>query len=784
VVLDGSGAEVTEITVGSLSTQSECNEIVNNGGFGILVKGAQAHGNSVLGNWIGVLPDPTTLSPQRWEAGPNGAGGIHITARAHHNTVGQGPDLPTNRVGSNGGPGLRLSGRANSNLIVHNWIGRERAANNVPGNQGSGVLIDSGAHDNTLGSQNPVGGNFIAANAFYGVEIAGADTYGNAILSGCIGANGRWTVGGLQAYPDHNTLGGIAVSGGAHGNTIGDDSEATYGVVVSGNWGPGITITGAGSDGNRIMRCRIGCTPDGTGGGTAWDNEGPGIAIKAGSASNVIGGRTRRGNQIANNTGPGILIEGPQTHGNDILGNLIGTHQDGAQALGNKAEGIRIVDSDRNRVGLMDGPTAAPNTIAGNGLDGVQIKGTQATGNQVAYNAIGTSSRGTAKVANGRHGVLVSDGASWNEVGPGNTISGNGEFGVYLWGGAVNDNTVSQNVIGLKADRSGFLPNGAAGSSETAVGVRAAVGGSGAPPARNEVTGNWIYAEQVGILFTDVAPPSDRAEPTVWNRAARNKIGFKSGGGGKSCDVGIRVAGCEAFLDQNEIAHTDIGVQALGAGAYTAARRCKFHDNRIHVQFTQNASGTLGRYVQGSGDRTRWDWGENEFYRTSSALNGHWAIDAFEIRPVDTILAENCFWWTNVRATIEKEIRYRDGDTHKISVDFDPLLGGVSPLGAPRAASAAAVVGLAALPTRAGAALTLTLSAEADVTVQVLNLAGRSIRTVAAGRPCTAGVTTFVWNGVSDAGVSAPNGRYVLQVTAFTADGGQSRAMAMCTLQR
>jgi len=784
IVLDGSRAEVTGMTVGNLNSQSDPNEIVNNGGFGILVKGAQAHGNSILGNWVGVLPSPTTLIPQRWEAGPNRAGGIQITGRAHHNTVGQGPDLPTNRTCSNGGPGVHLGGRANNNLVVNNWIGRERAANSVPGNSGSGVLIDSGARDNTLGSQNPVGGNFIAANAFYGVEITGADTYGNAVLSGCIGANGRWSFDGLRAYPDHNTLGGILISGGAHENTIGDDSEATYGVVVSGNWGPGITITGAASDRNRVMRCRTGCTPDGTAGGAAWDNEGPGIAIKDGAAWNVIGGRTRRGNQIANNTGPGILIAGPETRNNDILGNLIGTHQDGAQALGNKAEGIRIVDSDKNRVGLMDGPTAAPNTISGNALDGVQIKGPQATGNQVAHNLIGTNSQGTAKLANGRHGVLVSDGASWNEVGPGNTVSGNGEVGVYLWGGAVNDNTVSRNVIGLRADKSGFLPNGAAGSSETAVAIRAAVGGAGAPPARNDVTDNWIYAEQVGILFVDVAAPSDRAEPTVWNRAARNKIGFRSGGAGKSCDVGIRVTGCEAFLDQNEIARTDIGVQALGAGAYAAARRCRFHDNRIHVQFTQNASGMLGRYVQGSGDRTRWNWGENEFYRTNFALNGHWAIDAFEIRPADTILAENCFWWTNVRATIEKEIRYRDGDAQKASVDFDPLLGGVSPLGTPGTASSATVVGLTIQPTNAGAAVTLTLSADAAVTVQVLNIAGRPIRTVVADRPCPAGVTTLAWNGLSDLGTPAPTGRYLVQVSARAADGGRSRALAACVLQR
>jgi len=66
----------------------------------------------------------------------------------------------------------------------------------------------------------------------------------------------------------------------------------------------------------------------------------------------------------------------------------------------------------------------------------------------------------------------------------------------------------------------------------------------------------------------------------------------------------------------------------------------------------------------------------------------------------------------------------------------------------------------------------------------VRNLAGQPVRTITPGRKCEPGLNTFAWSGVSDAGLRAPNGPYVVEVVALTDKGAQSRAIAVVTLRR
>jgi len=99
-------------------------------------------------------------------------------------------------------------------------------------------------------------------------------------------------------------------------------------------------------------------------------------------------------------------------------------------------------------------------------------------------------------------------------------------------------------------------------------------------------------------------------------------------------------------------------------------------------------------------------------------------------------------------------------------------------------AGPAALTALAATPGRAGVAVTLSLSSAAKVDAQVLNLAGRPIRNLAAGQACPSGITTLVWDGRAATGLTVPAGTYVIAVTARDATGGQSRALAQVVLQR
>ena len=47
-----------------------------------------------------------------------------------------------------------------------------------------------------------------------------------------------------------------------------------------------------------------------------------------------------------------------------------------------------------------------------------------------------------------------------------------------------------------------------------------------------------------------------------------------------------------------------------------------------------------------------------------------------------------------------------------------------------------------------------------------------------------AGTAAALWNGCSDQGLPVPNGRYIAEVTALTADGQRARALTQVGINR
>ena len=94
------------------------------------------------------------------------------------------------------------------------------------------------------------------------------------------------------------------------------------------------------------------------------------------------------------------------------------------------------------------------------------------------------------------------------------------------------------------------------------------------------------------------------------------------------------------------------------------------------------------------------------------------------------------------------------------------------------------VSSLAAIPVASGAEITFTLSANGSVSCEILNIAGRHVRTVVADRAVEAGVNSLAWNGASDAGVRAPAGIYLVRVSAASSDGSRSEIMSTISLTR
>ncbi|MGC9318337.1 MAG: FlgD immunoglobulin-like domain containing protein [Armatimonadota bacterium] len=89
------------------------------------------------------------------------------------------------------------------------------------------------------------------------------------------------------------------------------------------------------------------------------------------------------------------------------------------------------------------------------------------------------------------------------------------------------------------------------------------------------------------------------------------------------------------------------------------------------------------------------------------------------------------------------------------------------------------VMGVSAQTAGDGAQISFTLSASGQVTVDVLNIAGRTIKRIVSDRECDAGLQTVSWDGRSDRGTQVPPGTYVVRVTALATAGEQSHGL--CT---
>ncbi|MGD9495453.1 MAG: carboxypeptidase regulatory-like domain-containing protein [Armatimonadota bacterium] len=93
------------------------------------------------------------------------------------------------------------------------------------------------------------------------------------------------------------------------------------------------------------------------------------------------------------------------------------------------------------------------------------------------------------------------------------------------------------------------------------------------------------------------------------------------------------------------------------------------------------------------------------------------------------------------------------------------------------------ITAAAASATRGGATVTYALSAEAQVKVEVLNIAGRCVATLG-GALAPAGVSTVSWNGRSTEGTPCPAGRYLVRISARAEDGQEVGTVVPLSLTR
>ena len=247
-----------------------------------------------------------------------------------------------------------------------------------------------------------------------------------------------------------------------------DPGDGTEGNVLIFNHS-GIDIKGQGASDNTVAGNYIGT---GTGGGVAEPNL-TGISIANEAHHNLIGsisGSTvlEGGNLISGNSVVGINLSSDADH-NHISGNYIGTTKGGNNALPN-GEGLRMVSSSYNVIGIAPSGEGFPNLISGNTYDGIFLGASNH--NIIAGNYIGTNKNGTAAIPN-RNGVWFTDGSSSNIIGTngdgtadaveGNLISGNQSYGVNISHTNTIKNVIAGNYIGTNFDASTPIENYAGG---------------------------------------------------------------------------------------------------------------------------------------------------------------------------------------------------------------------------------------------------------------------------------------------------------------------------------
>ena len=328
-----------------------------------------------------------------------------------------------------------------------------------------------------------------------GISVHGSDGHvtSNSLINGLVIQNfatgisladdstastGAEGVGIFDVALLNNSVSGLKIT--SSNNNIGGNTEG-FRSLVEGN-GVGIDLAGSIGTGNRVEGFFI------------IGNQQDGVRIT--TSNNVIGdGGIEGGLNVISGNNRGVhILPDPATptvlpHGNEVLGNLIGTGVDGYSALPNTVEGVFVDNAPGNLIG--GGGVVAGNVILGNAI-GVHISGTNGTSNRLLGNYIGFNQGGVVTLFIGNQlGVLIESRGNYvgfNSPGAGNTISTNKDAGVVLSGAGATGNFLLGNMIGLN-------PAGGSDFGNTNDGVRIlnahdnTIGGTD-PLSRNTISGN------------------------------------------------------------------------------------------------------------------------------------------------------------------------------------------------------------------------------------------------------------------------------------------------------
>jgi hypothetical protein len=497
-----------------------------------------------------------------------------------------------------------------------------------------------------------------------------------------------------------------------------------------------------------------------------------GIRLLVADHSRIGGPTIAERNVIAcgDDTGWTVGIKIERSDSNTIAGNYIGVTRDGSAALGDGWFGIEA-SGGTSTGNVIGGTTAGDRNVFGGLSTAMRVYYLQDT--RVLGNYFGLTAGGWRLLSVANHCIELHDCPSM-------TIGGttSGARNVFAGGAAIAIDVFGPNTTGLVIQGNYFGTN-ARGTSQKSLktGIRLipppstdptpaiTVGGSTA------AAGNWFCPRNPGGYSHGVMLNNSGDGSTIRNNhfgvLPRQRPGTLPLSLTSSA---IEVHNVEATIVDNVIERSEIGAWAGGSSARIRVFRNEFRDCERGVALQSDARGGLGDL----GNVRTNDDGGNEFVNTT--------VYHIDNRTPFGVKAEGNNFGTTVAAVIDFRIRDELDDPSYGRVDYIPLIGGILPTG--ETEPVLAVTAATALPTPTGAQIAFTLSAPATISATVRNLAGRPVRALCRGTECGSGPNTLLWNAQSDSGLPVPNGVYLVEIAAQSADGSQARALTHARIER
>jgi hypothetical protein len=362
--------------------------LIENSGGDVGTDGVLRNANIIQNNLIG--------EEERFAIAPN-ATGIKLGPGAHGNIIGGPLPLHRNRIRGNWRAGIWIQ----DNHVPSPSM-RNRVQNNFIAEQG----ITGFLRYPTYLTETPSGGiGLLIENSsghVFGEDLQTTNFFNFNRLGIYLANSGSNTIQGN--WVSNHFVAGVVVRGGSRNLIGGDQPELAnqvsgFGLNDPGQGGVVLSHTTE----NVVAGNFIGFIDPGRGG--------VGLLITNAAFNQIGGGPPRSGNVISGNSTNGVLLTGPETLGNNLLGNFIGVDRVGRR-LSNRVDGVRIeAGANHNHIGgYAEIPGTMPpqsipsgNVIAWNAAAGVRVDGVATIGNSILFNSI---------TGNGDKGIAHSNGGN------------------------------------------------------------------------------------------------------------------------------------------------------------------------------------------------------------------------------------------------------------------------------------------------------------------------------------------------------------------------------------